>query len=371
MLRYGFLFFLFLFFRYQSDVIAYMLSNWVGHFVKPYPWSMALGLTLIWGVVGWLVERVLQTLTKHAKLWTLVAQGWAASACISMMFCSWSHQLILLVVAIALGALLQWLSQRDGIGKALRPSFYHTLTWAMLQLLLLCLYVGIGNGVSDLQHYELKTGQALHSKHPRKAYEVGEKSYVTSHRLFAMRCYLLAATHKKGLADKIFEQMVPKGGAECLLLPTDEMQNLLFPQDNLAKLLESDRHQGEKAIDYLHRCAWLAAFRDGKSHAAAIDYYLCGLLLDRQLDRFASELQRYYPLEVEKGSLPRYYAQALTLYKHLSTHPLVLYVDNSVEANYQDYSDMADTLSNPAYRVNLLRQSYGETYWWWYAYGAH
>lgn len=370
MLRYAFLFFLFLFFRNQSDVIAYMLSSWMGQFVKPYPWSAALVLILIFGLVGWLMEWGLRKVTKHAKLWTLVVQGWGAAAGISMMFCSWSHQLILFVVAIALGALLQWLRQREGFGKTSKISFYHTLTWAMVQLLLLCLYVGIGNGVTDLQHYELKTAQALQSKHPRRAYKVGENAYVTSHRLFAMRCYLLATTHKKGLADKIFEQMVPKGGADCLLLPNDEEQNLLFPQENLSKLLGSNRHQGEKTIDYLRRCAWLAAFRKGKPHAAAIDYYLCGLLLDRQLDTFASEVQRYYPLEVEKGTLPRYYAQALTLYKHLSTHPSVMYADNNVEANYRDYSDMEDTLSNPDYRVNLLRQSYGETYWWWYAYGV-
>lgn len=369
MLRYAFLFFLFLFFRYQSDVIAYMLSCWMGHFVKPYPWMMAFGLTLVFGLVGWLMEKCLSKWTKHAKLWTLVALGWAASAGISMMFCSWSYQLVLAIVAVALGVLLQWLSQREGFGQVAKVSFYHTLTWAMMQLLMLGLYVGIGNGVTDLQHYELKTAQALHSKHPRRAYKVGESAYVTSQRLFAMRCYLLATTHKKGLPDKIFEQMVPMGGADCLLFPTDEMQNLLFPSSNLSQLLGSQRHQGEKAIDYLRRCAWLAAFRNGKPHAAAIDYYLCGLLLDRQLDSFASEVQRYYPLEVEKGILPRYYAQALTLYKHLSTHPTVLYADNSVEANFQDYSEMEDTLSNPACRVNLLRQSYGETYWWWYAYG--
>lgn len=71
-----------------------------------------------------------------------------------------------------------------------------------VQMLLLCLYVGVGNGVTDLQHYELRTAQALQSKHPKRAYKVGDKSYATSHRLFAMRCYLMATTHKRGWATR-------------------------------------------------------------------------------------------------------------------------------------------------------------------------
>lgn len=371
-LQFAFLLFLFLFFHAQNDVLAYVLSYALGHYVAPSPWLIALGLTAVLVLLGWGTEKLMKRCCVHtAKLWSCVLLAWLSVAGISWLFVAWRYQLGLVLGALVLGALLHWLNGKEGFGKVKVATFYHTLTWAALQLLALCLFVGIGNGVTDLQHYELRTAQALQSEHPKHAYKVGDKSFVTSHRLFAMRCYLLATTHKKGLADKIFEQMVPKGGAENLLIPTDEKQNLLFPSSNLTQLLGCSRHAGEDVLTYLHRCAWLSAFRNGQKRSAAIDYYLCALLLNRQLERFSVEIMRFYPKEVENGTLPTYYAQALMLYRRTCSQPTVLYEDNSVEANYQDYSDMADTLSDAAVRNNLLRRSYGETYWWWYSYGEH
>lgn len=77
-----------------------------------------------------------------------------------------------------------------------------------------------------------------------------------------MRCYLMATTHKHGLGNKVFEQMVPgRGGASCLLLPNDEEQRLLFPISNQEHLLGSARHVNETPLQYFKRCAWLAAFK--------------------------------------------------------------------------------------------------------------
>lgn len=370
MLQFAFLLFLLLFFHAQSDVLAYEWSCVMGHYVAPSPWLSALGLTVVFACLGWGTEWLLKRVCTTAKSWTCVCLAWLAVAGVSGTFVSWQYQLLLALIAIALGALLHWLNGKEEFGKVKVATFYHTFLWAAMQLLVLCLFVGVGNGVTDLQHYELRTAQALQSEHPKRAYKVGDKSFVTSPRLFAMRCYLLAKTHKKGLADKIFEQMVPKGGAENLLIPNDEMQNLLFPASHLTQLLGCSRHQGEDALTYLRRCAWLSAFRNGQKHSAAIDYYLCALLLNRQLDRFATEIVRFYPHAVDTGTLPTYYAQALMLYRRTCSQPTVFYEDNSVEANYQDYTDMADTLST-AMRYNLLRRSYGETYWWWYSYGEH
>ena len=77
---------------------------------------------------------------------------------------------------------------------------------------------------------------------------------------------------------------------------------------------------------------------------------------------------RYYPRETQKGKLPTYFAQALVLYQHSCLQPVTSYSDNSIEANYQDYGEMGDSISNPLVRNNMLRNSYGETYWWWYTY---
>ena len=53
MFRYVFALFLLLFFRYaQYDVLAYIMSSMVGHYMKPWPWTVAIVLTLLLVLVG-------------------------------------------------------------------------------------------------------------------------------------------------------------------------------------------------------------------------------------------------------------------------------------------------------------------------------
>lgn len=364
MFRYVFALFLLLFFRYaQYDVLAYIMSSMVGHYMKPWPWTVAIVLTLLLVLVGHGTELVLKKRTIHHRL-PYVVVGWGAAAITSAPFVSIYYQIGLLIVAVAVAGVMMWTD------KFSQRSFSQKTYVALLQLILLCLFVGVGNGVTDLTHYELRTAQALQSDHPKGAYKVGEKSYTTSPRLFAMRCYLMATIHKHGLGNKVFEQMVPAGGgASCLLLPNDEEQRLLFPISNQEHLLGSARHVNETPLQYFKRCAWLAAFKGHRANNVAIDYYLSALLLERRLDLFAQEIDRFYSREVQQGKLPTYFAQALVLYQRSRTQPIVRYQDSGIEANFEDFSDMGDTISNRTIRCNTLRNSYGETYWWWYTYG--
>ena len=362
--------YLLLYFRFaQYDVTGYWLSLAAGHYVEPWPWTTALAATAILTLALYSAEKLLRHWHKPIIVaYALVA--WLATAGVGMAFTTVWHQILLAVGGLVLAWLLMATDKHLRHRACITPqTFGVNFQFFALQMLLLCLYVGVGNGVTDLQHYELRTAQALQSKHPKHAYKVGDKSYATSHRLFAMRCYLMATTHKKGLGDEIFSQMVPAGGADNLLLPNDNYQQLLFPASELEMLLGSRRHANEGALAYLHRCAWLSAFRGEDKHTAAADYYLCALLLDRKLDLFAKEIACYYPAEVAQSKLPRYFAQALILYQRTRTQPNVLYTDSSIEANYRDYTDMADSIPNRTIRSNMLRYSYGETYWWWYSYG--
>lgn len=364
MFRYAFGLFLLLFFRYaQYDVLAYMQSSVVGHYQAPWPWTVALVLTLLFVLVGHGIEVVLKKHTKHYRL-PYVGLGWLAAAVTSAPFVSIYYQIGLLIVALVVAGVMICTD------KLPQRAFSQKTYVALLQLILLFLLIGVGNGVTDLTHYELRTAQALQSNNPKQAYKVGEKAYAVSPRLFAMRSYLMATTQKRGLGNKVFEQMVPQGGgAACLLLPNDDQQRLLFPLSNQEQLLGSVRHAGETPLQYFKRCAWLAAFKGHKSNNVAVDYYLSALLLERKLDLFAQEVTRFYPREVEQGKLPTYFAQALVLYQRSRTQPVVRYRDSGVEANFEDFSDMGDSIPNRTIRSNMLRNSYGETYWWWFAYG--
>lgn len=372
MKRLLFTIYLLLYFRFaQYDVSGYWLSLAAGHFVEPWPWTMALVATGVLLLVLCLTEKLLAHWHKPVIVaYAIVA--WLATAGVGMAFTTVWHQLLLAAGGLVLAWLLMITDKRLRHRSRITPqTFGVNFQFFAVQMLLLCLYVGVGNGVTDLQHYELRTAQALQSKHPKRAYKVGDKSYATSHRLFAMRCYLMATTHKKGLGDEVFSQMVPAGGAaSLLLLPTDNYQQLLLPASKLEELLGSRRHANEGALAYLHRCAWLSAFKGDGKHTAAADYYLCALLLERKLDLFAKEIVNYYPTEVAQSKLPRYFAQALILYQRTRTQPKVFYTDSNIEANYRDYTDMADSIPDRTVRTNMLRYSYGETYWWWYSYGG-
>lgn len=372
MKRLLFTIYLLLYFRFaQYDVSGYWLSLAAGHFVEPWPWTMALVATGVLLLVLCLTEKLLAHWHKPVIVaYAIVA--WLATAGVGMAFTTVWHQLLLAAGGLVLAWLLMITDKRLRHRSRITPqTFGVNFQFFAVQMLLLCLYVGVGNGVTDLQHYELRTAQALQSKHPKRAYKVGDKSYATSHRLFAMRCYLMATTQKKGLGDEVFSQMVPDGGAaSLLLLPTDNYQQLLLPASKLEGLLGSRRHANEGALAYLHRCAWLSAFKGDGKHTAAADYYLCALLLERKLDLFAKEIVNYYPTEVAQSKLPRYFAQALILYQRTRTQPKVFYTDSNIEANYRDYTDMADSIPDRTVRTNMLRYSYGETYWWWYSYGG-
>ena len=100
----------------------------------------------------------------------------------------------------------------------------------------------------------------------------------------------------------------------------------------------------------------------------ALDYYLCALLLEGNLDIFSKEFLRLYPRSLRNKKLPIYFAEALFLYTHTRTRPILVFHDSAVEANWQDYSTMKTGQTDSTIRQNLLRRSYGQTYWWWYEY---
>lgn len=370
MFRFIFSVFLLFFFLFnQDDVLTYWQCVICGGYKHYVSWLIALLLTIVLTAIGGVGEHLLKKRTQHARL-SYVFVGWLATSLTSIGFVSCTYQVVLAFVAIIVGVLfviINKLCQNSSLVS--ERSFWQHFYPTSLQMLLLCFYVGAGNGVTDIAHYELQTAQALQSDHPKRGYKVGENSYATSNRLFAMRCYLIATTHKKGLGDKVFEQMLPEhANAETLLLPTDKKLQVLFPIENQTRLLGCARRQHEAALSYLKRCAWLSAFKNGQKRTPAIDYYLTALLLNRDLKTFAREVVSYYPTEVKRGTLPTYFAQALLLYQHTCLQPITTYNDNAIEANYQDYSEMGDSIANPTIRSNMLRNNYGETYWWWFTY---
>ena len=67
-------------------------------------------------------------------------------------------------------------------------------------------------------------------------------------------------------------------------------------------------------------------------------------------------------------TLPKHYREALVLYTHLRSNPLVDYHDDILDADYRDYQDLEHKYANPQERKNMIRDTYGKTYWYYYDY---
>lgn len=362
-------FLLFFFAKAQSDVVTYLWSMLLSRPAQHFPWLNAIALTGFFCLLAGWGARFLAARGRNIA-WSYLAVSILVVIFVSFPFASVFWWIMMGTVTLFLAACLYACNRVFGAGSRGRGMRYRENIGALMRLIPLCLYMGTGAAATDEVHYELRTAQALRSDHPEKAYEVGSVSLAASPRLFAMRCYLMATTGKQGLGADIFKQPVPAGGSARLLFPSDDRQLLLFPPAELYRLLGTRPRSGETAVAYLRRCAYLERSLKKKTAARpAADYYLCALLLDRQLDLFAREIVHFYPLEIQRRTLPFYFAQALVYYNRMRTRSVCEYRDEAIEANRRDYCEMEDTLSSRRERYNLLRRSYGETYWWWYEYG--
>ncbi len=365
--------YLLLFFGTAQDDALHLLECQIAGKQMPHtPWLVAIALTAVG--IG-LVRALQSTFCKlcHTAIPAYFATAWLATMLVSVPFASCLHVVVLTLAAIALCAISLFLERR-WLHQSTNATTWHKAMTHTAVLIILSIYMGIGAAATDTDHYEMKTSLLLLEEKPEAVKRIGEKSLESTPRLVAMRSYAMATAPGK-LGELFFDQpLMPSANATSLLLPQDDRQALLFPLDSLCKKLcaprptAAEQSQAEKAVDYFKH----AAEKAGPHPSIAADYYLCALLANRQIDRFAHEIGRYYPSQLHKQKrLPKYYAEALVMYTHLRTRPVVVFNDAAIEANYNDFSEMGDTIRRADIRNNMLRRSYGETYWWYYKEGRH
>ena len=122
-------------------------------------------------------------------------------------------------------------------------------------------------------------------------------------------------------------------------------------------------------------------------HKSNTDILLCSYLLDRNIDAFAKAIVKISNLcntsnssnvsntinntctqNTITRSLPKHYREALILYTHLRSNPIVVFHDDIIDADYRDYQEMERKYANSQERQTMLRDTYGKTYWYYYDY---
>lgn len=242
-----------------------------------------------------------------------------------------------------------WLNQESSILSLINSN--------LAILTLLCLMtVGIGN--TDVNfHHELAVEQAIRKHDYEAARMVGAKSLETTRTLTVLRAYALSLEGTMG--EHLFEYPQYEG-IEGLLFEPNSQETLRLNADSLYRHLGAKPYATEKAMGFLTRIC-----RDEVGNHTALDYYMSALLLDKDLEKFISAVDTYC---FEQDTLPRYYREALALYKQAHPEYGRETGDTLMEHRLNEFVNRQKEFSSPEEEKNRMRREFGDTYWWYYRY---
>ena len=239
---------------------------------------------------------------------------------------------LVVVFAVIWGAMIFFVRQYENVDKEFHiPLFSRSMWMNLLMMSAMIICVGwIGNTNAVFQ-YRMKVEGHLMRGEYHQARKVGQNLFE----------YPITGNSS---------QILPTSGkTKMLLCPTDSIYKFMGARP--AVPMEPDRY-----LAMLQR-------RDSVNNMAIADYLLCGYLIDKQLDRFAQEIPRYYPM---KANLPKHYCEALALYAHSRSNPSVVYQVPEVEENYANYQEMKRQYRDPKERKTRVSEEYRGTYWYYY-----
>lgn len=239
-----------------------------------------------------------------------------------------------------------------------RPMWINMLTMALLIIVV----VAISNS-NAVFHYRMRAESRLMSGDFEGALQMGDKSLESDADLQMIRMYALSRTGELG--ERLFAYPV-SAHSEAMLPVEGKSKFVMYPTDSLYKFLGA-RPKGEMTTD---RYLELMQRRDSLDDRHIADYQLCGLLLDKRIDDFVRLLRRYYTegdtLVIDR--LPKHYREAMTLYTHLRSKPVVVYHNNVMDEDWKNLQELEAKYPDPTERMGKVEEQYRGTYWYYYEY---
>ena len=241
--------------------------------------------------------------------------------------------------------------------KNLAMSTNKTLWRNFILMVLLFSFIGTVSSSEENIKREALVASLYKKGDVTEALKVGYNSCDASPQLVALRAYIMA---KDGiLGDRLFEYPQPYGAKA--LLPGKQQDSPLVP-DSVFALIGATPGDGD-AVTFLKN----TAFADS-ANSAAKEYYLSALLLDKRLLDFKESLYELYNT-VDIDTLPKHYREALVLYSVIDSTYLFHPSDNSIIAEFDSLKNIEQNNDDFVVRGNMVRKSFGRTYWWYYLYG--
>ncbi len=185
------------------------------------------------------------------------------------------------------------------------------LAWVnLLVLAAMFTCVSLAGTTDRVFMYRMRAESLLARGDAAGALAVAERSPDTDASLTMLRAYALSLEGRMG--DGLFSY--PLAGGSGALLPGGRARCLLVPEADVIRRLSKRKKGRLGTMEYLEYIS-----SGGIAMKPAADYLLCGYLLDRDLESFASLLGRRYG--AHPGPLPRHYAEALALCRDGSADP--------------------------------------------------
>ncbi len=225
----------------------------------------------------------------------------------------------------------------------------------IVSLLLLAVFSGNTN---EYDHVRLRAERMIRSKKYASAVELINKSDVNSPQLTMIKAFALA---KQGaLGDDFFERPVVRGAEN--LLPS--VSNQLVMTDSYAIYQALG---GVPAADVNSREYLKLMKKRGMIKPAGKEYLYTSFLLDRDIDGFVNNFKDDYD---STTVVKKHYREALTLYRHLHSTPVIDFHVPELEADFADFQAMIKKYPDTTIRENAIRDVYGNTYWFYYYFTA-
>lgn len=330
------------------------------------PFISSLILTSILTFIQEFVSRILRV---HDKAYLLTAFPSFAICILLTAYTPTLNETIIFTLVIAtfvfvILCFIYWnKGHKNDAKKNSSEQFWMHNTSILTCILLL---TGICSNSVDTENYEINVAKYILNKNYEKALKVGEESFATTRQLTALRAYALAKKDTL-IAEKLFSYPIPAGGVQNLLLNESDNKYVILHRDTIYTLLGDKIKKNEQPLKYLNRVAKESL--DSTNNIVARDYWLCGLLLEKDIATFTKELPKYYAIN-DSILLPKHYQEALLLTTHLE-ESYYSGIDSTTILAYKEFIDLEATEpDNEIRRANLLKLKKGNNYWWYYKYGV-
>ncbi|MCH3993676.1 MAG: DUF6057 family protein [Prevotella sp.] len=236
---------------------------------------------------------------------------------------------------------------------------FSQLTWTnLLEMVIMMICVGLFSTNNEIFHHRMRAESCLIQGDWNGAVKATAGLDTADSSLTFLRA--IALSHEGKLGEKLFE--VPVTGGSTAMLPNGKsVKCMMYPLDSVYLWLGKRYTEYMSPLHYLH-----FSYKHHTAKKAAADYLLTSYLMDKNLDAFVATVGKFYNLD---SVMPKHYREALILYTHHRAKPKIIYHSSVMDADFQDYQTL-EKIPNPMQRQTAIRDTYGNTYWYYWQYGG-